>query len=173
MCWSWCCPQKQGGTDSEQALLNDDHDTYQGGGKELKTDRAPISHDSEDPQNNQDSFDQSTDNEDDPVIMGSVQNFLRKYETNVTLRDMYEEQFSKLLQRRRFRRTMVYLGNRNDLSEYKEHIILRIKPLVKDLEPQPEKDKLDLVLKAMTALILDGEIRGQIINSVNHHMSAE
>lgn len=178
MCWRLCCPKKRnGGHDSEQALLHE-HETYQGSGKHLTTggtrDRAPkISNDSEDPQNNQDSYDCPTDNEDDPQIQTSVKEFLRKYEHNATLRDLYEEQFTKLLGRRRFRRTMVYLGNRKDLSDYKDHIELRIKSMVKDVDPKPDKDKIDSVVKAMVNLILDTEIRKTIIMSVNNHMSAE
>jgi len=175
MCWGFCCPKKQRNHDSEQALLRE-HETYQGG-KQLTTagDRAAkISNDSEDPQNNQDSYDCPTDNEDDPQILTSVKEFLRKIEqNNGTERELYGEQFVKLLGRRRFRRTMVYLGNRKDLSDYEEHIELRIKPMVRDLEPKPDKDKVDSVVKAMVQLILDTDIRKQVIMSVNNNMSAE
>jgi len=142
-----------------------------GGGRERGTPK--ISNDSEDPQNQQDSYDCPTDNEDDPLILTSVKAFLRKYEPNARMQDLYEQQFTKLLGRRRFRRTMVYLGNRKDLSDYKNHIEMRIKGMVRDLEPKPEKDKVDFVVKAMVQLILDADIRKQIIMSVNNHMSAE
>ena len=62
---------------------------------------------------------------------------------------------------------MVYLGNRKDLSDYKNHIEMRIKGMVRDLEPKPEKDKVDFVVKAMVQLILDADLRKQIIMSVN------
>lgn len=172
MCWRWCCPQ-QSDPETEEPFLHA-RDTYQGGGKQLTTgERVPLSHDSEDPQNNQDSFDCPTDTEDDAQIFSEVNEFLRKFEPNAPLRSLYERQFTKLLKRRRFRRTMVYLGRRKDLSDYKNHILERIRGMVEDLDPKPDKDKVELVLKAMVALILDPDIRKQIIASVNNHMSAE
>lgn len=176
MCWRWCFKRKQrGNVDSEQALLRE-HETYQGGGKQLTLaaeKAAKLSQDSEDPINNQDSYDCPTDNEDDEQVFKSVTDFLRKSEPNANMQTLYQQQFDKLLRRRRFRRTMVYLGNRKDLSDYKEHIELRIKGMVRDLEPKPDKDKVDAVVKKMIEVILDTDIRKQIIMSVNNNMSAE
>lgn len=175
MCWC-CCPKRRQKYESEQALLGEDENYQSGkqlktGGREPKTPKINP-RDSEDPEQT-DSYDAPTDNEDDHEINASVQRFLRNHESNETLSSEYYEQFMKLLKRRRFRRTIVYLGKRKDLSHYEETIKERISPMVKNLEPVPEKEKVELVLDAMVQLILDAEIRAQIVESINGFMSAE
>jgi len=171
MCCQWFCPTSRTTThESEEKLLPRDK-TYQA--HQLSTEGPRLGRDSEDPQNTQDSYDCPTDHEDADDVKETVYRFIEDHESNVVNQDEYKAQFDKLLKRRRYRRTILYLGNRKDLSEYKGHIEARIRGMVKDLDPKPEPDKVDNIVDFMVELTLDSNIRKHIINSVNNFMSAE
>jgi hypothetical protein len=171
MC-QWFCPRNKTYThESEKSLLAEDK-TYQGA-QQLTTEAPRLGRDSEDPQNTQDSYDCPTDHEDADEVKQTVYQFIEDKESNAVNQDRYKKQFDKLLRRRRYRRTILYLGNRKDLSEYKDHIEQRIRGMVKDLDPKPEADKVDDIVDFIVTLTMDASIRKQIINSVNNFMSAE
>jgi len=172
MCCQWFCPRSQTSTNESEKRLLEEHKTYQGA-HQLTTEAPRLGHDSEDPQNTQDSYDCPTDHEDAGEVYETVYRFIEDQERNAKNQDEYKTQFDKLLKRRRFRRTILYLGNRKDLSEYKDHIEARIRGMVKDLDPKPEADKVDDIVNFMVKLTLESDIRKHIINSVNNFMSAE
>lgn len=167
-----CCPKKKqtAQDDMETGLLKDS--TYQGV-KQLETGGKSVAEDHSDSDPDKVSNDDETDNEDGLEVFASVKKFLQDQEPNDTKCHELNLQFMKLIKRRKFRRTMVYLGNRTDLTDYKKHVQQRLRGMILKYEPVPEKDNVELVTEMMTKLVFDQEIRQQIVMSVNSHMSAE
>lgn len=172
-----CCCDKEG-DQSENLLPKTDAEGgyYQAEGMgiagELTTKAATgrFVSDGEDDDNEQDSYDEETDAEIEPSIIDVARGFFQGYDANNT--ELYVEQFTKLLKRRRYRRMIIYLGNRN-VDEYKNNIRSRIEDMCNHIEPKPAEDVKDQVLEAMVKLSLEAEIRSLIVDCINSKMSCE
>lgn len=119
-----------------------------------------------------DSYDEETDAEIEPTIVEQARNFFRAYDSDEQNTELYVEQFSKLLKRRRYRRMIIYLGNRN-VDDYKNNIRSRIEDLCSHVDPKPEEHMKDKVLEAMVKLSLEAKIRSLIVDCINSKMSCE
>lgn len=137
---------------------------------ELKTKNRFHSEGEDDEENEQDSYDEETDAEIEPSIVDAARGFFRDYDTDNT--QLYVEQFTKLLKRRRYRRMIIYLGNRN-VDEYKNNIRSRIEDMCNHIEPKPDENMKDDVLEAMVKLSLEAKIRSLIVDCINSKMSCE
>jgi len=168
-----CCPERD--ELDEPILPNKGAESgyYQAEGGlagELKTKNRFQSDGEEDEENEQDSYDEETDAEIEPSIVDAARGFFRKYDADNT--ELYVEQFTKLLKRRRYRRMIIYLGNRN-VDEYKNNIRSRIEDMCNHIEPKPEENMKEQVLDAMVKLSLEAEIRSLIVDCINSKMSCE
>jgi len=121
-------------------------------------------------ENEQDSYDEETDAEIEPSIVDAARGFFRGYDADNT--ELYVQQFTKLLKRRRYRRMIIYLGNRN-VDEYKNNIRSRIEDMCNHIEPKPEENMKEQVLEAMVKLSLEAQIRSLIVDCINSKMSCE
>lgn len=172
-----CCCDK--GNDQKESLLkpsDPEGGYYQAEGMAGELTTKPNagnrfnSEGEDDDDNEQDSYDEETDAEIEPSIIDSARSFFRSYDAENT--ELYVTQFAKLLKRRRYRRMIIYLGNRN-VDEYKNNIRSRIEDMCNHIDPKPEEHMREKVLEAMVKLSLEASIRILIVDCINSKMSCE
>lgn len=171
-----CCCCDKGNEQSETLLPKDPEGQYyqaEGMAGELTTkanNGQKFSEGEDDDDNEQDSYDEETDAEIEPSIIDQARSFFRSYDADNT--ELYVTQFAKLLKRRRYRRMIIYLGNRN-VDEYKNNIRSRIEDMCNHIDPKPEENMREQVLEAMVKLSLEAHIRCLIVDCINSKMSCE
>jgi len=118
-----------------------------------------------------DTYDTDTENEEDPDVYARAKRILNDYTRDQKKRTDYFVQFCRLLSRRKFRRTMVTLGERRDFDSIAQ-ARKEIRPIFRHLEPKT--DDVDGTLKAiMECFVEKVEFRTLIVSSINAKMSAE
>lgn len=172
---NYCCCCKKDQEKEENLLSKDAEGGYyqaEGIAGELTTKTTGrFQSDGEDEdENEQDSYDEETDAEIEPSIVDAARSFFREHDADNT--ELYVEQFTKLLKRRRYRRMIIYLGNRN-VDEYKNNIRSRIEDMCNHIEPKPDDNVKEQVLEAMVKLSLEARIRSLIVDCINSKMSCE
>jgi len=170
-----CCCDKE--DDQNESLLPKDPEGgyYQAEGMAGELTTKPnggqkFSEGEDDDDNEADSYDEETDAEIEPSIIDQARSFFRSYDADNT--ELYVAQFAKLLKRRRYRRMIIYLGNRN-VDEYKNNIRSRIEDMCNHIDPKPEENMKEQVLEAMVKLSLEAHIRCLIVDCINSKMSCE
>jgi len=169
-----CCDKDQDKTQKLLPQADPEAGYYQAEGiaGELTTkNTGRFQSDGEDEDENEaDSYDEETDAEIEPNIVDQARSFFQGHDAEHT--EIYVQQFTKLLKRRRYRRMIIYLGNRN-VDEYKNNIRSRIEDMCNHIEPKPSESMKEQVLEAMVKLSLEAEIRSLIVDMINSKMSCE
>jgi len=148
-----CCPQKE---EQEPLLAKNQgglHESDGFKGEEMNS-----------------SYDEETDAEIETNIIDQARIFFKQHDNAIV--SICEEQFKKLLKRRRYRRMITYLGVR-DVEEYRDNVKRRLKKMLFQIEPTPPEENQDKVLIAVLKLSLQLEMRRLIMNSVANQMECE